>query len=78
MIEAAAVSGVLAYFKYLLLMASLSRDKACGVEKLDLPRLGLNCQLIGSWVLTRGKQRGGKGRGTASEWSAAGLVSFCP
>lgn len=39
--KAAAVPGVVAYLKYLLLMASLSRDKPCGVEKLDLPCLTL-------------------------------------
>lgn len=39
--KAAAVPGVVAYLKYLLLMASLSRDKLCGVEKLDLPCLTL-------------------------------------
>lgn len=32
MIKAAAVHGILARFKYLLLVASLSREKPCGVE----------------------------------------------
>lgn len=39
--KATAVPGVVAYLKYLLLMVSLSRDKACGVEKLDLSCLTL-------------------------------------
>lgn len=49
-IKAAAVPGVLACFKYLLLVASLSRDKPCGVEKLDLPCLGpWTVSLAGVW-----------------------------
>lgn len=75
--KAAAVPGVVAYLKYLLLMASLSRAKPCGVEKLYLPCLTL-WTVIRSLILPCREQRGGKGGGTASEWSTGGLVSFCP
>lgn len=55
---------VLSYFKHLLLKASLSRDKPCGVEKLDLRCLSpWTVSFLGVWSSAVGS--GEEGRAVA-------------
>lgn len=66
---------VLSYFKYVLLKASLSRDKPCGVEKLDLHCLSpWTVSFSGAWSSAVGS--GEEGRAVAPCLSRARVGWF--